>query len=140
MKKITLYAITMVFALTLGVAYANEGNKELYNGVTDFSGKSYDTLANISNVSPGAASEVLMEGSHAGGLRTEVSSKESYNGVTDFSGRSYDTLADIGNASPGASVGASVESSNAGGPRAEKSGKVSFNGITDFSGRSYDSL
>jgi hypothetical protein len=77
----------MIFALTLGSAYAVELNKELYNGVTDFTGRSYDTF----EITP--MNEVKgIEGASAGGLRTGEAAKELYNGVTDFTGRSYDTF------------------------------------------------
>lgn len=140
MKKILLYAITMVFVLTLGVAYANTGSKELYNGATDFTGRTIDTLSDIGPVAAGSALVASMEGSNAGGLRSAEPSMELSNGVTDFSGRTYDTLSDIGMAAPGASHGASVASSHAGGPRTVISGQEFSNGITDFSGRTYDSL
>ena len=140
MKKILLYAITTVFALTLGVSYANAGGKELRNGVTDFSGRTYDTLSDISMAAPGVSHGAAVESSNAGGLRSAGPDMESSNGVTDFTGRTYDTLSDIGMAAPGASRGASVESSHAGGPRTMISGQEFSNGITDFSGRTYDSL
>jgi hypothetical protein len=140
MKKILLYAITMVFVVTLGVAYANTGSQELYNGATDFSGRTYDTLSDIGPAAPALALVASVEGSNAGGLRSAEPSMELNNGITDFSGRTYDSLSDIGMAAPGASRGASVESSHAGGPRTAASGQEFSNGITDFSGRTYDSL
>jgi hypothetical protein len=140
MKKILLYAITMVFALTLGVSYANAGGKELQNGITDFSGRTYDTLSDISMATPGASHGAAVESSNAGGLRSAEPGMELNNGVTDFSGRTYDTLSDVGMAAPSASRSAAVESSNAGGPRTVIPGQESSNGITDFSGRTYDSL
>jgi hypothetical protein len=135
MKKFLLYATTIAFVLTLGVAYANAGGKDLHNGVTDFSGRTYDTLSDISMAAPGAVSGAIVEGLNAGGPRADVPGLELNNGVTDFSGRTYDTLADIGMAAHGPSV----ESSDAGGPRTAVSAQEFSNEITDFSGRTYDS-
>lgn len=57
-----------------------------YNGVTDFSGGSYDTFA----IGPVPKDENSVEGMAAGGLRREPD-RPLYNGVTDFSGASRDT-------------------------------------------------
>ena len=140
MKEILLYAITMVFVLTFGVAYANTGSQELYNGATDFFGRTIDTLSDIGPAAAGVAPVASVEGSNAGGLRSAEPSMELSNGITDFSGRTYDTLSDISMAAPSESRGAYVESSHAGGPRTMISGQEFSNGITDFSGRTYDSL
>ncbi len=133
MKRTIYFMITMIFALTLRAAFASELSKELYNGVTDFTGGSYDTF----EITP--MNEVnSIERASAGGLRTGEATKELYNGVTDFTGRSYDTF-EIGQAGPGAED-SSHESSAAGGLREGESGKELYNGITDFSGRSYDTF
>jgi hypothetical protein len=117
MKKVIFYAIAMVFAGTLGVAYAG-------NGVTDFSGLNYD-------IGPAGVPAAAMEGVNAGGLREAGPGLILDNGVTDFSGRTYD----IG---PTASLEPTVESAHAGGMREEKPAKEFSNGVTDFSGRNYD--
>ncbi len=64
----------------------------LNNAVTDFSGKSYDSLADLNVASLGERQSATAEGSHAGGLRSVENGIESFNGVTDFTGRSYDIL------------------------------------------------
>ena len=46
MKKLMIITITMVFALALG-AYAKEEGKQLYNGITDFTGRSVDSAADL---------------------------------------------------------------------------------------------
>lgn len=124
MKKITVLVLTMVFTITVGLAYAGEG---LHNGVTDFSGRSYDTLEISSTAALNSVGAVS-----AGGLRAE--GKALYNGVTDFSGRSYDIVQinskDAVN---------SVEGVNAGGLREEKPAGKRSNEIID-SGRSYDTV
>ncbi len=127
----------MIFALTIGVAYAMEGGIGLNNGVTNFSGRTYDTLSDIGLAAPGAMEDIAsVESSEAGGMRSADSSIEVSNGVTDFSGRSYD----IGTAVPEAMDAASVESSHAGGLRIGEAGIELFNGVTNFSGRTYDTL
>ena len=107
MKKIIFYTLAMVFVLALGAAYAAEGGLvlnngvtvfsetgspimrsaepeiALHNGVTDFSGKIYDTR-DIDLV----AIKPAMESEHAGGMRDE-GTKDLINGVTVFSG--YDS-------------------------------------------------
>ncbi len=123
MKKINILMIAIAFTLTLGTAYA----AELNNGVTDFSGKSYDTF----DIGNGGSS---VEGASAGGLREDASMMELSNGVTDFTGRSYDTF-DIS----GADI-SSVEGTSAGGLRRDESAAQPYNGITDFAGRSYDTF
>lgn len=87
MKKILLYAITMAFVLALGVTYANAGGMKLYNGVTDFSGWTHDTLSDIGMSAPGATIDKAVDGSNGGGPRADVPGLELNNGVTDFSGR-----------------------------------------------------
>jgi hypothetical protein len=83
MKKIAIYMMTMVFTLAFGLAYAGE---QLNNGVTDFTGRSYETLE------PNPAITVnSIESSGAGGLRAGENEILN-NDVTDFSGRSYDTF------------------------------------------------
>lgn len=131
MKKILLYAITMVFTLTLGVAYAEAGSNFGSNkAITNFN---YD-------IGPADVPATSMDGSNAGGLRSAEPGMELTNGITDYSGRSYDTLADISITSPGVSSGASAEGSHAGGLRAAGSANQAFNGITDFTGTLNDVL
>jgi hypothetical protein len=121
MKKIFYMTMTMVFALTLGLAYAGD----LSNGVTDFTGRSYDTLG------IGPAGEIArVQGSGAGEVIAKL-----HNGVTDFTGRSHDTI-ELGQDREIAQV----EGSAAGGMRAGEAMKELSNGVSDFSGRSYDSL
>jgi hypothetical protein len=119
MKKVIFYAIAMVFAGTLGVAYAG-------NGVTDFSGLNYDI-----GIVPAEVHDSSMEGVNAGGMREAGPGLILDNGVTDFSGRTYD----IG---PTASLEPTVESAHAGGMREDKRAKELSNGVTDFSGKTYD--
>jgi len=78
--------MTMVFALTLGVAYADEGGLTLHNGVTDFTGQHYDALPFGATV-PDVSNASSAEGSGAGSLRAEQSASQLYNG-----GNHYDTL------------------------------------------------
>ncbi len=138
MKRIMVISITTTLAFAIGVAYAMEGSRVLNNGATDFSGRTYDSLSDISlaALDTGAA---YVESSEAGGMRPADSIGVS-NGATDFSGRTYDSLSDIGFATPGVMDAPSVESSHAGGPRAEEPGLELSNGATDFSGRTYDTL
>lgn len=119
MKRISVYAMTMVFVLALGTAYAAD-----YNGITDFTGRAYDTFA----IGPvGEANSV--EGVSAGGER--AGELQVGNGVTDFSGKAYDTFEiDV-------RPDRSVERMSAGGMRAE--GELG-NGITDFSGKARDTF
>jgi hypothetical protein len=131
MKKILLYAITMVFVLSLGVAYADAGNNF---------GSNKTIINNNYDIGPADVPATSMEGVNAGGLRSTEPGMVLSNGITDFTGRSYDTLSDIGIASPDASRVSSVEGSHAGGLRTAGSGNRAFNGITDFTGRSYDVL
>lgn len=131
MKKILFMTMIMVFALTLGLAYAgDEARKVLSNGVTDFTGRSYDTLG------LGPAGEIAhADVSAAGGLRAGKAIEKLHNGVTDFTGRSFDAL-ELGQDREIASA----ESSAAGGLRAGEAMKELSNGVSDFSGRSYDML
>ena len=121
MKKITYMTMAMVFGLGLGLAYAGG------NGVTDFTGRTYDTL----EIAPAASYEHnAFEGTAAGGIRlVESDNGKLHNGVTDFSGRTYDTL----ETSTAPSVENFVEGSAAGGLRRNLAGEKS-------SARSYDSL
>lgn len=120
MKNILTVSLIAAFVLTFASAYAGV----LDNGVTDFTGRSYDNHE-IGLVKDEMA---VIEGSAAGGARID---KELWNGVTDFSGRTYDRF-EI--AVPGEKMDV-LESSAAGGARMDK--KLA-NGVTDFSGRSYD--
>ena len=123
MKKITYMtmAMTMVFGLGLGLAYAGG------NGVTDFTGRTYDTL----EIAPAASIEHnAFEGAAAGGIRlAAIDTEQIHNGVTDFSGRTYDVL----EISAAPSVENVAEGSAAGGLRRNLAGEES-------SVRTYDSL
>jgi hypothetical protein len=120
MKNIIIIMIVMTFIFALGSAYAGE----LSNGITDFTGRTYDTLE------PAAASSEWIVSSGAGGLVTVEPGKELYNGITDFTGKTD-------NLEPAAMNSRFVESSGAGGMRSEEPGKELNNGITDFTGGCY---
>jgi hypothetical protein len=139
MKKILLYAITMVFAVALSVAYAYEEGKVMNNGITDFAGRTIDTLSDLSLVGPDA---MAVEGANAGGIREEGPVAEWHNGVTVFNGKGISTRTDLDEYFAAAFPGEmkAVESSNAGGIREAEPIPVLPNGITDFSGNTYDSL
>ncbi len=140
MKKTMIsFAMITVLALTFGAAYAMEGGIELYNGITDFSGRSYD---NVPDFGPAANAVVDTgeESSAAGGLRSDEPGIELNNGITDFSGRSYDMVPAFGPAAESEMYGETVESANAGGRRSDESVDSISNGITNFSGKSYDTL
>jgi hypothetical protein len=121
MKKITYMTMAMVFSLGLGLAYAGG------NGVTDFTGRTYNTL----EIAPAASIEHnAFEGTAAGGTRlVESDNGKLHNGVTDFSGRTYDVL-EISAAPAASNV---VEGSAAGGMRQNFATEKS-------SVRTYDSL
>ena len=96
MKKISLLVFTIVFAAAFGVAYAGE----VSNGITNFTGKSIDSLSDLypSGADPTTG---VVEGSSAGGLRSvDLGIEDMHNGVTDFTGRSIDTLGDLGSTAP----------------------------------------
>ena len=93
MKKLMILTITMVFALALG-AYAHEAGKKLYNGVTDFTGRSVDSSWDLMPA-PHAAHAASVEGANAGGPRSTGPDRILYNGITDFTGRSVDSAADL---------------------------------------------
>lgn len=69
-----------------------EPGTQLINGITDYSGRSYDTLSDLSMASTGASLGASAESSHAGGLRTAESGNRAFNGITDFTGKSNDIL------------------------------------------------
>jgi len=149
MKKIILYTITMVFALTLSVAYAYEDGKIMINGITDFTGRTADTLYDLNPVGPGAMDNPYMEGSSAGGIRSAEPAAGSCNGVTIFNGKGASTHVDVVNLNYAFTAsgfacntmkGAVVEGSSAGGIRSEEPGPVLINGITDFTGKTYDAF
>ncbi|HYA86699.1 MAG TPA: hypothetical protein VEI57_06520 [Nitrospirota bacterium] len=125
MKKLLVVTISVIFVLALGTAYA-----ESANGVTDFSGGTYESLGSV----PAEATGSLMEdsGSGAGGLRD---SAEIANGVTDFSGGTYESLGSV----PAEATGSLMEDSGSGAGGLRDSDEIA-NGITDFSGRTYESL
>lgn len=133
MKRIILLALAVGFALAWSAVQADAmtlmRGEKLHNGVTDFSGQSYDSLS----IWPGEATGGWVEHEAAGGYREEASGKALYNGVTDFSGRAYDS-SEFGLAGE---TSGWVESTSPGGYREEER---SYNGITDFSGRTYDAL
>jgi hypothetical protein len=124
MKKIFAIMGAALFMLGFGIAYAGSG---LNNGVTDFTGKTYDVL----ETAPAAViGHTVFGGSAAGGiLLVENDKGELHNGITDFSGRTNDTL----EISTAPSVGNFAEGSAAGGLRRNLAGEKS-------SVRSYDSL
>jgi hypothetical protein len=141
MKKILLYAVTMVFAVAFSVAYAGEEGKVMNNGITDFAGRTIDTLSDLSPVGAGVA---YVEDANAGGIREEGLVAEWSNGITVFSGKGISTRTDLDEyfaaAYPVDMKDAMVESSNAGGIRFEEPALPLVNGITDFSGETHDSL
>ena len=118
MKKIAIYMVTMGFTLVFGLVYAGE---QLNNGVTDFTGRSYDTL----ELNP-ATTVNSIESSGPGGLRAGASEIFN-NGVTDFSGRSYDTF-EIGPSAAG----------NGGLRKGQDANKTSHEGVG--TSPSYDSV
>lgn len=140
MKKIILLSMVMGFALAWSSARADAmttmaggmGGNELNNGVTDFSGRTYDSLS----IWPGETTSGWVEHEAAGGYRGEASGAVISNGVTDFSGRTYDSL-EFGLAGK---AGGWMESASAGGYREEEMTHKPYNGVTDFSGRTYDAL
>ncbi len=84
MKKIVTIIGAVLFALSFGIAYAGNG---LYNGVTDFSGRSHDTFE-IERAGGGAVAGAY-ESSAAG-------SKRLVEGEPDASRHIHDTF-EIGN-------------------------------------------
>ena len=154
MKKIMLLTMTMVFALSIGAAYAGMdiyGAKEgghgvMFNGITNFSGKGIDTTSDALKIDAadwGAVRSVgEVKGASAGGVRAGEMELHPYNAITNFSGRGYDTTSDalkIDAADWGA-VRSPIEGASAGGLRAGEMELHPYNGVTDFSGRSYDSI
>jgi hypothetical protein len=136
MKKIFLYAITMVFAVAISSAYALEEGKVMSNGITDFAGKTIDSLYDLTPVGPGAIADV--EGAKGPAVAW-------HNGVTVFSGKGISTRTDLDEYFAAAfrvdeMKAAMVESSNAGGIRMEEPALPLVNGITDFSGEPRDSM
>ncbi len=92
MKKIALFVFTFVFAAAFGVAYASG----IGNGITDFTGRSYDEVPVFGSMESGPMSGVV-EGSNAGGLRSvDLGIEEMNNGITDFTGGSYERVPDFG--------------------------------------------
>ena len=128
----------MVFAVAISAAYGYAEGKVMNNGITDFTGKTIDTLFDLSLAGP--AMEV--EGANAGGIREEAPVAEWHNGVTVFSGKGISTRTDLDEYFAAAFPGEMkvVESSNAGGIREEEPALPLVNGITDFSGETHDSL
>ena len=123
MKKTFAIMGASLFMLGFGIAYAGGLN----NGVTDFSGNTYDVLE--SAFTTGTVSDIH-EGMAAGGVRLmEIDKDQLHNGVTDFSGRTYDVI-EISEAPAAGNV---AEGSAAGGLRQNFAGEKS-------SVRTYDSL
>jgi hypothetical protein len=113
------------------------------NGITDFAGKTIDTLSDLAPLAPGAIEYV--EGADTGGIRSEAPAAKLYNGITVFNGKGISTRTDLDEYFADAfrvdeMKDAMVESSNAGGIRPEEPVPVLSNGISDFSGNTYDSL
>jgi hypothetical protein len=77
MKKVFVIIAVLSFALSFGIAYADVGT---HNGVTDFTGNTYDSLEGAPNQS---FTSSAIEGSAAGSIRES----QLYNG-----GNHYDTL------------------------------------------------
>ena len=146
MKKIIFFTMTMVFALAIGAAYAGMegGHDVMFNGITNFSARGYDTTSDALKIDAadwGVVRGVAeVEGASAGGLRAGEIELHPYNGITNFSGRGYDTTSDalkIDAADWGA-VRSPIEGASAGGLRAGEIELHPYNGVTDFSGRSYN--
>ena len=122
MKKITYMTMAMVFGLGLGLAYAGG------NGVTDFTGRTYDTLE--TSHAMGVEHGAYEDGAAAGGIRlAENDTEQIHNGITDFSGRTYDTV----ELNPSPAFSNIAEGSAAGGLRRNLAGEES-------SVRTFDSL
>ena len=90
MKKTGLMLVALVFVIGLGTAYAAD-----YNGVTDFSGRSYDAF----EIAAGNGAGIAVYESSAPGSRRLVE------GVAESSRHSHDTfdIGDEGQAKPGMS-------------------------------------
>ena len=137
MKNIVFMLMTMLFVIALSVAHAYGGAREPKNCVTDFTGRTYDSLPVLGpEVFHGAVQASEMEGIATGGI-IGGPVNELKNCATDFSGRTYDTLPILG-----PEVSAAMQSMEMqgvatggiiGGPAKERQ-----NGVTDFSGRTYD--
>ncbi len=111
MKKTALFAVTFVFAAAFGVAYAGEGNKVISNGITDFTGRSYDEVPVFSSVGSSAMLSDSIESSNAGGLRSsDLGIEGMNNGITDFTGRTYDAVPHFGTADPAIKLHSAVKS------------------------------
>jgi hypothetical protein len=124
MKRIFAIVGAALFVLGFGMAYAGSA---LNNGVTDFTGKTYDVLEMAAFADAGNS---IQEGAAAGGIRLVGSETEQiHNGITDFSGRTYDTL----EINREAAVSNEAEGSAAGGPRRNF-------GDEEYSVRTYDSV
>jgi hypothetical protein len=67
----------------------NADPRELYNAITDFTGRENETSA-MGQWEPGVMSRSSAEGSAAGSLR-EIARKPLNNAVTDFTGRDSET-------------------------------------------------
>jgi hypothetical protein len=132
MKKTIIYITAMVFTIALGAVSAKAADK-LYNGVTDFSGRTYDSgmIAGIAPVAP-------IEHVSVGGLWIEEPTATAWNGVTNFAGGVYDSGAIAELEPAGVMIASSVERSSAGGLRMDKKADEFRNGVTDFSGGIYD--
>jgi hypothetical protein len=123
MIKLLILTLSMVFVLALGTAYA-----ESMNGVTDFTGGTYESLGAVP--AEPAVEMIESSGSGAGGLRD---SAEIANGITDFSGGTYESLGAV----PAEPAVEQYDSSGSGAGGLRESTDI-INGVTDFSGRTYD--
>ncbi len=100
MKKIALFAFTVIFAAAFGVAYAGE----VSNGITNFTGKYINSRADLDSIDSSAMPSAV-EGSNPGGLRSaDLGIEEMNNGATNFSGLTYDTGAAVSGVIHGAIV------------------------------------
>ncbi len=118
--KMTAYLMALMLVVAVGTVAAAS------NGITDFSGASYDR----GDIGLALVPMNSMSGVSAGGLRVEGS--ELYNGITDF----------IGGTNPDFDIAKLLKKSNraagesAGGMRVNV--PAAHNGITDFNGASLD--
>lgn len=107
MKKLALFVFTFVFAAAFGVAYAGGAG----NGITDFTGKSYDEVPVFSSVGSSAMLSDSIESTNAGGLRSaDLGIETMNNGITDFTDRSYDAVPDFGPAVSSGKLHSTVKS------------------------------
>jgi hypothetical protein len=116
MKKIISFLAVMVFALTFGLAFAEDSTTKTKD-MSATNGYLITAMANGITVFDSEPAELSAEGSGAGGAALEEYTKLPYNGITVF---------DLGPVEVGA------EGSAAGGLRAEEPSMEVSNGITIF--------